>query len=250
MLNCTQVASPFHNLSTVLLRGQLVRFVRDLGSAAGRGDVSGTAQLRIANPSYFATMGVEILNGSAFTESDTIGRRRRCPCQRGIRTAPARWPALEPYPAHGLDACVKPRPASPKRVPHRRHRRKRTFQGTGSVLRTRRLPQHAPVPAVAAGDAVTDSGGPLSLAAAAREVIRRVDAAVPVGSITMLKAILAEPLVMRPATTHVIDGVAGCALALAGLGLYGLLALLGAAGSARPVSGSHSARRLCSKHGA
>jgi ABC-type antimicrobial peptide transport system permease subunit len=45
-----------------------------------------------------------------------------------------------------------------------------------------------------------------------------------------LASILAEQLVARRATTRVLGGFAGGALALAALGLYGLLALLVAAG--------------------
>jgi ABC-type antimicrobial peptide transport system permease subunit len=71
---------------------------------------------------------------------------------------------------------------------------------------------------------------PTSMAAGARQTMRRVDAAVPVGTMTTLASILAEQLVARRATTRVLGGFAGGALTLAALGLYGLLALLGAAG--------------------
>jgi putative ABC transport system permease protein len=45
---------------------------------------------------------------------------------------------------------------------------------------------------------------------------------------TTLSAILAAQLVTRRAATHAIDGLAGGALSLAALGLYGLLTLLAA----------------------
>lgn len=67
---------------------------------------------------------------------------------------------------------------------------------------------------------------PRSLAQPARDAVRRIDPAVPVATMTTLSAILAEQLVTRRSTTHVIDGFAAGSLALAALGLYGLLALL------------------------
>ena len=65
-----------------------------------------------------------------------------------------------------------------------------------------------------------------SLAAPARDAVRRFDPSLPVETMSTLSAILAEQLVARRATTHVIDGFAAGALSLAALGLYGLLALL------------------------
>jgi ABC-type antimicrobial peptide transport system permease subunit len=73
---------------------------------------------------------------------------------------------------------------------------------------------------------VRTAGDPRALATAARDAVRRFDAGVPVATMTTLSAILAEQLVARRTTTHVIDGFAAGALALAALGLYGLLALL------------------------
>ena len=67
---------------------------------------------------------------------------------------------------------------------------------------------------------------PASLAPAVRETVRRFDPQVPVGELSSLSSILADQLVTRRATAHVMDGFAAGALALAGLGLYGLLALL------------------------
>src|SRR5829696_9070175 len=45
-------------------------------------------------------------------------------------------------------------------------------------------------------------------------------------SASLVSSILADQLVTRRATTHVIDGFAAGSLSLAALGLYGLLALL------------------------
>jgi ABC-type antimicrobial peptide transport system permease subunit len=69
-------------------------------------------------------------------------------------------------------------------------------------------------------------GEPEGLAGNVREAVRRVDPQVPVGTLSSLSSILADQLATRRATTHVIDGLAAAALALAALGLYGLLALL------------------------
>jgi putative ABC transport system permease protein len=67
---------------------------------------------------------------------------------------------------------------------------------------------------------------PRSLAQPARDIVRRFDPGVPVATMTTLSEILAEQMVTRRSTTRVIDGFAGGSLALAALGLYGLLTLL------------------------
>jgi ABC-type antimicrobial peptide transport system permease subunit len=53
-----------------------------------------------------------------------------------------------------------------------------------------------------------------------------VDSTSPVGGVTSLADILSEQLVARRVTTDVIGGLAGASLALAVLGLYGLLTMI------------------------
>ena len=73
---------------------------------------------------------------------------------------------------------------------------------------------------------IRTGGEPQTLAGAVREAVRRFDPQIPLGDLRPLTSILADQLVTRRATTHVIDSFASVALGLAGLGLYGLLALL------------------------
>ena len=73
---------------------------------------------------------------------------------------------------------------------------------------------------------IRTSGDPASIAREARDRIQRLDPGVAVEHVAPLATILAEQLVTRRGTTHVIDGFAAVTLGLAALGLYGLLALL------------------------
>ena len=75
----------------------------------------------------------------------------------------------------------------------------------------------------------TSSDDALDLATRVRAAVRAVDRAITFDSPTTLDRILAEQLVARRMTTGVIGGLAGAALALAALGLYGLLTVLVAA---------------------
>ena len=62
-----------------------------------------------------------------------------------------------------------------------------------------------------------------NLATRVRAAVRAVDHAITFDEPTTLDRIMAEQLVARRMTTGVIGGLAGTALALAALGLYGLL---------------------------
>ena len=65
----------------------------------------------------------------------------------------------------------------------------------------------------------------MAVAADVRASVRRIDSSITITGATSLDAILSEQLVSRRVTANVIGGFAAAALALAALGLYGLLSL-------------------------
>jgi ABC-type antimicrobial peptide transport system permease subunit len=73
---------------------------------------------------------------------------------------------------------------------------------------------------------VRTAGDPQAAMSALRAAVRAIDPAAAIGRVRTLDAILREQLAERHMTTGVINGFAGAALALAVLGLYGLLILL------------------------
>jgi putative ABC transport system permease protein len=197
------------------------------GSAPGRDDVSDSAQLRIVSPSYFDTMGVHVVTGRAFSERDGLGADGVALVNQAFADRTLDGPVLNRIIRSG---SARASSSNDPRVPVEFHVvgivANERFRGLerpsepAVYLSTRQFPQLQPVVLV------RTAVDPRSLAGPAREVVRRFDPGLPVATMTTLSAILAEQLVTRRSTTHVIDGFATGSLALAALGLYGLLALL------------------------
>lgn len=200
------------------------------GSTAGRDDLSGSAQLRIVSPSYFATMGVRVVSGRAFAEQDDYLNGGVALVNQAFADRLFDGPALNRTLGSGSTTGARPDVRLPSRfriigvVDNERFKGLEAPPEPAVYLSTRQFPQQQLVMLM------HTTVDPTSMAAAARQTMRRVDAAVPVGTMRTLASILAEQLVARRATTRVLGGFAGGALTLAALGLYGLLALLVAAG--------------------
>jgi putative ABC transport system permease protein len=196
------------------------------GSAAARNDAQSTAQLRIVSPSYFDTMGVAVVEGRGFSDRDDLAAPGAALVNEAFAQRLLDGPALN----RTLRSDVARGSAGDPRLPgefrifgiveNERFKGLEAPSEPAVYLTTRQFPQRQLAMLVRA------EREPLSLAAAARDTIRRFDPGVAVDAMTTLDAILAAQLVTRRATTHVIDGFAGAALSLAVLGLYGLLALL------------------------
>ena len=196
------------------------------GSPGANNEVRGTAELRIVSPTYFVAMGVSVLEGRGLTEQDDLGRAGAVVVNESFaRTM-----------TDGLVLNRTLRSASPRmnwndaRVPaefrivgiveDERFRGLEQPSAPAVYMSTRQFPQGQ------LSMLIRTSGDAKALAGAARAAVQRFDAQVPVGTLSPLMSILSDQLVARRVTTHVIDGFAAAALSLAGLGLYGLLALL------------------------
>lgn len=204
-----------------------------IGSTPREGSLDGSAELRIVSPGYFAAMGVDVLDGREFADRDRFGapgvalvnasfaRMEGAGRVRGKRllTAAPRmtWggAAASDYEIVGVAADERfrglDRPAMP-----------------AVYLSTRQFPQQGFV-------VLTRSAGdPSAIAGAVRSTLRAVDREMPIGASRSLASILGEQLAARRVTTDVLGGFATTALALAALGLYGLLALF-VSGRAREI---------------
>jgi predicted permease len=196
------------------------------GSAASRDDVSDTAQLRIVSPSYFDALSVRVTAGRPFNERDLLGNEGVAMVNQAFADRVLDGPVLNRTIRSGSPRASSNDPRVPAEfrvvgiVANERFRGLERPSEPAVYLSTRQFPQLQLVMLVRA---VAD---PRALAAPVRDVVRRFDPGVPVATMTTLSAELAEQLVTRRSTTHVIDGFAAAALALAALGLYGLLALL------------------------
>jgi putative ABC transport system permease protein len=196
------------------------------GSAAARDDVSGSAQLRIVSPSYFDAMGVRIVGGRGFAETDALGAAGAALVNEAFAQRVIDGPVLNRTLRSGSTRASTGYSRVPGEfrivgvVENERFKGLEQPSEPAVYLSTRQFPQLQLVMLM------RTHADPALLATPARETIRRFDPGVPVATMTTLSAILAEQLVTRRATTHVIDGFAAGALCLAGLGLYGLLALM------------------------
>jgi len=198
------------------------------GSAGAPDDVKGSAELRIVSPSYFAAMEVEVLDGRALTEQDELGVTGAvvvneafartvdgAVLNRTLRSSSPRMNWNDPrIPAEFRIVGV---------VEDERFKGLEQPSAPAVYMSTRQFPQGQLVMLL------RTAGDPRPLAGMARDAVKRFDPGVPVGTLSPLTSILADQLVARRATTHVIDGFAAAGLGLASLGLYGLLAQLVAA---------------------
>jgi putative ABC transport system permease protein len=196
------------------------------GSFGPADDVRGSAQLRIVSPGYFDTMGVAVIDGRALSERDDLGSGgavvvneafarqivEGAVLNRALRSSAPRFNWNDPrVPSEFRIVGI---------VEDERFKGLERASEPAVYMSTRQFPQQQLALLIRADI------DPAALAASARATVRAFDPQVPVANLTPLSSILAEQLVTRRATTQVIDAFAACALALAGLGLYGLLALV------------------------
>jgi predicted permease len=196
------------------------------GSAGARDDTSGSAQLRIVSPSYFDTLGVDLVGGRGFTEQDDFTHEGVALVNEAFAARLQDGPALDRVLHSGSTAAARPDVRLPSEfrivgiVANERFKGLEAPVEPAVYFSTRQFPQQQLVLLL------RTLADPMPLATPARQTIGRIDATLPVDTMSTLSAILAEQMVARRATTQVLSGFAGGALALAALGLYGLLALL------------------------
>ena len=181
------------------------------------------AELRIVSPGYFDALGVDILDGRPLTAADDFD----APGAVVVNEAFARDLGGRAVGRRLLTGT--PRflyPAAPGEFTIVGVATNERFRGLEQpaqpafYLSTRQFPQ-SDISILA-----RTSDGALGSAAAIRFAAASADHSITFNRPTTMERILAEQLVARRMTTSVISGLAGAALALAALGLYGLLTAL------------------------
>ena len=180
-------------------------------------------ELRIVSPGYFEALGVDILEGRAFSDREgmdtpgvvvvneayareiggrVIGRRIRSGTPRfNFDDAPEEFEVVgiaANERVRGLEEAVRP----------------------AFYLSTRQFPQ------TSFAILVRTAADPMLLAADVRAAVRAADAGATFDRPTSLEAVLDGQLAPRQVTTGLVGGLAAAALVLAALGMYGLLAVL------------------------
>lgn len=187
-------------------------------------DARKSLELRIVSPGYFEALNVQLLEGRTFTERDAAG----APGAALVNEAYARE-AGGPVIGRRLRSNT-PRFSYGEAVPNEfeivgivaneRFRGLEQPSQPAFYLSTRQFPQ------TGFSLIVRTTGDPISATPDVRAAIRELDPAITFDRPVALDAILNEQLGSRRVTADVIGGFAFVALALAALGVYGLLAVL------------------------
>jgi hypothetical protein len=192
-------------------------------TTAGVSDVREQAELRIVSPSYFETLGVDVLDGRAFGPADDVSApgavlinealARALPpgfvLGRRLRSAAASYTWGDRVPADYEVVGI---------VENERFRGAEEPAQPALYVSTRQFPQSS------ASLLVRTRADPRSVISEVRSTVRAIVPGATVSAPVSLSAIASEQLAVRRVTTDVIGGFAGAALLLAALGLYGLMA--------------------------
>ena len=187
---------------------------RDPGNSPG-------TTVRPASPQYFQTLGVPLLRGRAFTETDRQGSAPVVIVSRAL--VEDQFPNEDPI---GKQILLDWRGEDSTR-----------YGGTiiGVVGDTREAgPDRAPrpitylpfaqVPLRNVSVALRTSGDPTRVAGAARERVKRVDADLPIYDLRTMEAAVDEAVAQPRFYTLLLGAFAAVALVLAAVGIYGVIA--------------------------
>lgn len=192
--------------------------VGNVSSALSREGVNESApaevDYRVANDGYFRAMGIAVKEGRAFSADDAT------PVVMVNATAARRlWPAAS---ALGKRIRLGPNPASPWRtvvgvVGDVRHHGLSEEARPEVYVPLRQSPPGSPFVVV------RTSGASLAVASAVRGALRALDPDLVVANVAPMETVVARSVASRRLGLALASGLAVVALALAALGLYGLL---------------------------
>ncbi len=190
--------------------------LRLVGDVPGDSTESRDAEMRITSPEYLETVGLDVLDGRAFSNDDGLSRpgvaliNESMARAIGGRVLGRRFAAGSPS---SWGPSAKPEFEIIGVVKDERFRGLESPSRPAFYLSTRQFPQPS------ASLIVRTSGDPLSLGPSLRATIARAAPGTAIDNVTSLEHILAGQLAARTATTTVVTGFGAGALALACLGL-------------------------------
>jgi putative ABC transport system permease protein len=184
-------------------------------------DAAVSANHRVVSGGYFAALQIPIVEGRTFMPADVVGRQPVAVVSHSF--AARAWPGRDPIGRRftwGQPAADNPAI---------------TVVGVAGDVRLARSLEPTPhvyfaftqVPDYVTGDlAIRVDGDPLGVAAAVRAAIREIDPDQPVADMATYDRLLASSSGRRRFTLSLMAVFASLALALAAVGLYGVIAFL------------------------
>lgn len=184
-----------------------------------------SSDLRVVTPGYFRALGIPLLRGRPFLDSDRLDAARVVVVDR--RLAEVTWPDQDPIGKRitfdrvdGEDVVWREVVGLVEAVPAE------TLEGgtRGHLYLPYGQSRQATLSLAVQGDASTPAAAdPLSLLSAVRERIRVLDPDLPVADVTTMEAMVGEARAGARFMIVVLGFFAGTALFLAALGLYGVV---------------------------
>jgi len=191
-----------------------------LGGKASEAESSRTASLRFATPGLFPALGIPLRAGRLINDGDTM----QSPYVAVVSESLGRqvWPGENPVGKHFFFAFEE-----------------RTIVGVVGDVRVRGLERRSEpqvyLPARQLGDdrlpwfapkqlAVRSSVDPATLLPALREIVSKADPQIPVSDVKTMSEIVRDDTAPRRDQARALGAFAAAALALAALGIHGLLA--------------------------
>ena len=180
------------------------------------------AQLQSISPGYFRVAGIPLLRGREFTDHDNVNQ---APLALIINETFARrfWPeyprGVDPVGQHLLIGNNTSNPFQIIGIAADVHERGFASQAIPEIY----LPTHS-YPLQSAGLLVRTTGNPLLFLGSIRREVLAIDRDQPVADVHTMGDLLESSVGQQRLTLALLAGFAGMALALAAIGIYGLIA--------------------------
>ncbi len=186
------------------------------GRTSGPGDPGPHGNVRYVSPQYFSTLRIPVLAGRLFTDQDRPDTEPIVVIDETL--AKQYWPNQDPVGKHMRRGSRAPWSRIAGVVGHVKHADLAGDTAKGTYYYS--MYQHG-VPF--AGVLVRTDRAPESLAHAIREAVRAVDPAQPVDRLKSMPDLVAASLAPRRFAVTLLGFFAAAALAMAALGLYGVI---------------------------
>jgi putative ABC transport system permease protein len=183
---------------------------------------SPSARPENVTPDYFRAMSIRLIRGRLFNDQDRMGAPLVAVISEGM--AKKLWPGVDPI-GHTLKMFNDKAPWV-------------TIVGVVADVRARgfqkQIPETMYFPYSQSGQStygmpfsmtlvVRATRNPAALTAPLRSIVRELDATVPISAVATMEQVVGDSIAGRRFATTLLAGFAALALALAGLGIYGVI---------------------------